>query len=133
MEPFLETKGMCLSKSTLPGLPVLFLLVFFFWIRHFLCSLDVFNLFTKRKGRLEEAIEQDRRRSNTVHQEEGDKSSKEEKKRWYDLITPEMFYFTINSLFLNRTKASLRLNYEPLFEPKDAMARTLAWFRDCQI
>lgn len=125
---------MQLSKSTLPGLPVWFLVFLFFWMYKILSSLDVFNLFSKRRGRLEMAIEEDKLSAT----DGGNRSSKanyratdrEKPKRWYQLITPQTFFFTINSLFLNRTKASLRLNYEPLFNEEESKSRALKWYKE---
>ena len=131
---------MRLSKSTLPGIPSWLLLVFFFAILKWLRFIDIFNLFTKRRGRLEETLEEDRRRERHSKGEDEkkqvgqnlleDRIGEGQYTRWYHCITPEMFFFTINSLFLNRTKASLRLSYEPLFDREESMSRAIAWYRD---
>lgn len=136
LQPFVEARGMTVSKSTLPAWPIWFLLLFFAFLRNCLSSLDIFGLFTQKKSRLDEAIELDERRRaereepHSNRGPESDCSARPKATRWYHLVTPQTFYFICNSLFLNRTKASLRLDYEPLFSADEAMERSLAWYKN---
>lgn len=82
---------------------------------------DLFGLFTSKKSRLQEAIQKD-------NGEELDKGKP--KLRWYSVITPQTLAFMCNSNFLNRTKASLRLNYEPIFNPEESFDKSLNWYKN---
>lgn len=133
---------MRVSKSTFPAWPVWLLLLLLSFMAKCFRSLDVFGLFTDKKSRLDEAIEADEKRRN---EQDGSSqsntssldpdasaqsaSSKAGPSRWYHLVTPQIFYFMCNSLFLNRTKASLRLGYEPTFSPDEALKRSLDWYK----
>lgn len=152
---------MRLSENSYPFLPLFLLLISLLWFRRLLALLDVFGLYTKKKGRLEEAIERDKRQQQPSASTSGQqphqanreaqvstsaltakKSSKEssyvnnddydydawEPRRWYDAITPQILGFMAMSAFLNRTKASLRLNYSPLYSPEEAHKRSLEWY-----
>lgn len=147
VQPFVECKGMQVSKSSYPALPIWLLLVLFFFMRRCLVSLDVFGLFTRKRTKLQETMERDQQQQQQqrLHQKSDvDNDNKLQKDgpgqqqavcsqptKWSDLITPETFFFFVNSLFLNRTKASLRLDYEPLFGPEDAIKRSLDWYKNC--
>lgn len=138
---------MKVSKSTFPAWPVWLLIVLFTFMRNALISLDIFGLFTKKRTRLDEAIELDKKKEQQLATDNGDNvtmdaqnrqatsdterrsSSKPTTTRWYHLITSQTFYFMCNSLFLNRTKASLRLDYEPIFDPNESMERSLNWYK----
>ena len=138
-----------MSKTTMRAWPIWFLIILFTFMRKSLMALDIFGLFTAKKSRLDEAKERDRRkRSELQHkrargghrgQDEADSFSKSESNtsnsqqsatRWYHLITSQTFYFICNSLFLNRTKASLRLDYEPLYSPEESMEISLDWYKN---
>lgn len=130
---------MLVTKRTLPALPIWFLMLMFFWLRRFLSSLDILRLFTNKKDRLQEQIERDQMRSCADGPEKksssrkttgGSDKSSQKSRRWYDLITPQTFFFMVNSLFFNRTKASLRLDYEPLFDPKTSYERSIDWYKN---
>lgn len=143
-EPFVEAKGFQISKSSYPAIPVWFLIFLFFKLRRFFIALDIFGLFTKKKSKLHETIERDRMMKNGANSEassvgqavsssatrEQASGSSSGPKRWYHLITPQMFYFMCNSMFLNRTKANLRLDYEPLYDLDEAKSRSIDWYKN---
>lgn len=90
-------------------------------------ALDLIGLFTEKKDRLKEAMEQDRLRRNP-----GNEPSKGANKprRWYHYVTPQTVAYICSTAFLNRTKASLRLKYDPLFDPEEAKSKSIDWYKN---
>lgn len=120
---------MRVTKTSYPYIPLLLLIMLFFTVKKFLATLDMFGLFTNKRDRLQEAIEKDREKLE-INSQETIKAKKQTSKRWYDYITTQTFGYMGNTNFLNRTKASLRLDYDPIIDPEEARKRSLAWFRD---
>lgn len=112
-----------MTKKSYPFLPIWIFLLIFFALKRFVKSLDLFGLFTNKKTRLQEAMERDAQISTT-------QITKQIKKRWHDYITPQTLSYMCNSNFLNRTKASLRLDYEPLIDPEEAKRISLNWYKN---
>lgn len=120
-----------MTKSSFPAWPVWLLIVLFFSLRRFLHSLDMFGWFTKKRTRLQEAIEKDQgKKMNNEDANDGGGGGGDKPLRWYELITPQTFFFLCNSLFLNRTKASLRLGYEPLYDADESRRRSIDWYKN---
>ena len=130
LEPFLICKGMKLSKGGYPFIPCWILLWLFFALKNLLQTLDIFGLFNRKQGRLEKAIERDRMLASVGSSQSTEKEQKVEPKRWYNYLMPQTLAFICNSSFLNRTKASLRLHYEPLIGPDEALSRSIEWYKN---
>lgn len=131
LSPYLECKGMHVTKTSYPYLPLMVFLLLLSLLRRTLRRLDFLGLFvTRKKGRLDEAIEQDRAKSKP----ESDSKVlqlKAKQKRWYDYWNTASISFMSITSFLNRTKASLRLDYEPIFDAEESQHRSINWYRDC--
>lgn len=117
---------MRLSKRAYNFLIVWILMYLFFALRRYVAFFDFFGIFSKRNSRLEAAIEQDRIKQNPHERSE---PAKTKPKHWYDIITPQMFGFMCTANFLNRTKASLRLDYEPLIGPEESEKLAREWYK----
>lgn len=118
---------MCVTKKSYPSFPIWLLLLLVFAIKRYLVALDFLNLFTNKRGRLQQAIEKDKRNESG----RGDLDAIQTKKRaWYHYVTPPIITFMTISSFLNRTKASLRLDYDPVFDPIEAKERSLDWYKN---
>lgn len=100
----------------------------FFALRRYVAFFDFFGIFSKRNSRLEAVIEQDKLKQNPHLRSE--LNAKYQPKHWYDIITPQMFGFMCTANFLNRTKASLRLDYEPLIGPEESEKLALEWYKN---
>lgn len=126
LEPYLDCKGMRLTKKSYPFVALWLLLFLFFAFKRLLRALDFMGLFTEKRDRLKEAIEKDLLKQDPNNEfNKGDKS-----KRWYDHMTPQMLAFMCSTVFLNRTKASLRLDYEPLVDPDVARSKSIEWYKN---
>lgn len=128
VQPFVEAKGMSLTKNSFYFLPVWLLMVLFFTLRKYIAFFDVFGLFSKRNSRLSAAMEEDRRRQNPNL--ESIPKANTQPKHWYEIVTPQIFAFMCVSNFLNRTKASLRLNYEPLVCFEESQKLSIEWYKN---
>lgn len=125
LQPFIQSRGMQVTKRSYSFLPIWALLVLLFAVRRFIKAVDFMGLFTTKKGRLEQALESDqlRKKHNSV-------KPKKERKRWFHYLMPQTLGFLCNSCFLNRTKASLRLDYEPIVDPSEAKNISLNWYKN---
>lgn len=123
-QPFIESRGMHVTKRSYSFLPIWALLVLFFAVKRFIKTADFMGLFVTKKGRLAETMERDQ-----LKRDPTSVNLKKETKRWYHYVMPQTLGFVCNSCFLNRTKASLRLDYEPIVEPKEAKDRSLNWYK----
>lgn len=130
VQPYLECRGMQVTKRSYPFLPVWILLLIFFALKRTLEALDFLGIFTSRNSRLQEAIERDARASGNAKQACSNPSMKPARKRWYHYITPQTLSYMCNSSFLNRTKASLRLDYEPIITPEESRNMSLEWYKN---
>lgn len=128
LEPYLECRGMRVSKNSYSYFAVWIPIILFFALRRFLSSLDIFGLFTNKKSRLQDAIEKDK--SSQQAQKHQAETESKPKKHWSNYATPATLAFMCNSSFLNRTKASLRLNYDPLIAPDEARSRSIDWYKN---
>lgn len=124
MKPFIEARGMRVTKRSYSFLPIWALLVLFFALKRFVKTIDFMGLFVTKKGRLEETLEKEQqlRNPNLLN-------FKSESKCWYHYVMPQTLGFVCNSCFLNRTKASLRLDYDPIVDPREARDRSLKWYK----
>lgn len=137
VEPFLDSRGMRVTKRAYPFVPIWILLLLFFAIKAFLERLDFLDLFSTKKSRYRETVENDiakakvKANAAASNRDSGRQAANACKsKRWYDYVTPSTMFFMCNSSFLNRTKASLRLDYEPLVNPDEAKRRSLDWYKN---
>lgn len=134
VEPYLECRGMHVTKETYPFIPSWILLWLFFAISNLISKLDLFGLFTKKKSRYQEAIDEDNNKKiqNEDHElkESSSRNSTNKNLHWYSYVMPQTLFFMCNSSFLNRTKASLRLDYEPIFTNEEAKERSLNWYKN---
>lgn len=131
LEPFVEAKGMHITKRSFPFLPVLLLVYLFFNVKRILEALDYFGIFTEKKNRLHEAIESDnQRRDNEIGKSDLSKVKKSSNTNYFGpVIPPSMLIFLCNTSFLNRTKAALRLDYEPIVESNESLLKSLDWYK----
>lgn len=118
---------MHVTKNSYSSFPIWILLLLFFAIKKFLCTLDVFNLFTTKKGRLQDAIEKDELKHNSNF---ASLKAQRKQKVWYDYVNPVNISTMTASQFLNRTKASLRLDYDPIIDPKEATQNSINWYKN---
>ncbi|XP_027199978.1 3 beta-hydroxysteroid dehydrogenase type 7 [Dermatophagoides pteronyssinus] len=50
-----------------------------------------------------------------------------------DYLTPQTIQFICNTYFFNRTKAILRLDYDPLYDHDESINRSLQYYQKCSI
>lgn len=90
-------------------------------------AIDFFGIFSEKKDRLQEAIEKDSLRDSEVSKKEVEKSSKT---NYFRALHPNMLLFLCSTSFLNRTKATLRLGYEPVIDPDKSLAISIDWYKN---
>lgn len=129
VEPYVLCKGMRVTTRSYPFLPLWLLLVLFFAMKRLVEGLDFFGLFTEKRNRLQEAIERDEAKSRNSPGLLNLLQGNVKQKRWFHYVTPQTLGFMCISCFLNRTKASLRLDYEPLVGPDEAKQKSLIWYK----
>lgn len=128
LEPFVEAKGMTVTKTSYPYLPILAFLLLFSFLRRLVSRLDFFGLISSKRNRLQEAIEKDK--SKALGEHEAVCGKVDRKRRWYHYWHPASITLLAVSSFLNRTKSSLRLDYDPIYNPQESHLRSLKWYRD---
>lgn len=99
----------------------------FFALRRYVAFFDFLGICSKRNSRLDAAMQEDKIKKNPHLR--SDLDSKPAPRHWYDIITPQTFGFMCTANFLNRTKASLRLDYEPLIGPEESEKLAIEWYR----
>lgn len=124
---------MRVTRGSYPFIPVWILLWFVFAFARLIKRLDVLGLFVRQKSRYQETLERDKQVSTPIRPKDPDSKNTKSTKRWYYYVTPQTLYYMCNSSFLNRTKASLRLDYEPLVDPDESKKRALEWYRNAKI
>lgn len=130
LEPFIEAKGMHLTKRSLPLLPVLLFVYFFLSARRILEALDLFGIFTRKKNRLQEAIERDTMEKSGDYDKKSPQEIEESnQKLCFGAVPPSMLFYLCNTSFLNRTKAALRLDYEPIVDSDKSFADSIDWYK----
>lgn len=131
LTPYMECKGMRVTKTSYPYLPLILFLLFFSLLRRTLRRLDFFGLFVapRKRSRLDEAMDKDKIKSGSGSGREVINSQKEQRS-WYDYWHPASISLMSITSFLNRTKASLRLDYEPIFSAEESQSRSISWYRD---
>lgn len=103
-------------------------MILFFALRKYVAFFDVFGIFGKRNSRLAAAIEEDKLRQNPELR--STLMAKTEPRHWYEVVTPQVLAFMCTSNFLNRTKASLRLDYEPLVGFEESQQSAIEWYKN---
>lgn len=111
----------------------------FFIFRRLLNALDFFGLFTNKKNRLQKAIEEDKKKS-TKNKEQNSQDTNStginenvqtsKPLFCFGYLTPQMLLFTCTTSFLNRTKASLRLDYDPIVDSTESFNRSFTWYKN---
>lgn len=121
---------MQVSQDSYPFIPAWLLLWLIFTMAVFLRKFDFFGWFTNTKDRYQQAVEKDQRQQQQLCAGNNDDGNETKKKRWYHYVMPQTLCFMCMSSFLNRTKASLRLDYEPIMTPEESFERSLAWYKN---
>lgn len=130
LEPFIEAKGMHLTKRSFPLMPVLLFVYIFLSARRILEALDLFGIFSKKKNRLQEAIEKDTTEKSDHYDKKSPQEFEESKKTsCFGAVPLSMLFFLCNTSFLNSTKAALRLDYEPIVDSAKSFANSVDWYK----
>lgn len=104
--PYLRCRNFTLTEPTYPYLLVWIFLVVYFFFKDFFAMTDIFKFYKKR-----------------------DKKS-DDISCWDEYVTPEKTTFICNTYFFNRTKASLRLDYEPIYDAETSKKLSIDWYKN---
>lgn len=128
MKPFLESKGMSISQvRSYPFLVIWFLMVAFFFVYKLFRAVDVFGLTDQNLSA--NLVQHNNEKQKDDEKNCGQLDSKSHRKlSWYHYINPQIISIMCITNFFNRAKATLRLDYEPLFSPDESIKRSLAWY-----
>lgn len=130
VKPYLECRGMHLTKSSYSFIPLWVMVALFFSLKRLLMKLDFLALFTNKRDPLKEAMERDKTDTRARDDPVKFRGPQTNKKRWYHYVMPQTLVFMCGTSFLNRTKASLRLGYEPLFDEEESRGLSIKWYKN---
>lgn len=119
------------TKTSYPFVLIWILVYLFFAGKRLIKLIDVFGLFTSRKSRYQETLE--REQDSGKRRSASPSGGQAKTRRWFDFVMPQTLAYMCGSSFLNRTKASLRLDYEPLISAEESLSRSLEWYREAKI
>lgn len=134
---------MRVTKQSHSFIPIWLLVTLWFFLRSCLRAVDLFGLMSHddvddsntARGRLRAAIEADKRdekrQAGSDDDDEGQQQQQRKRKLgWFDYVTPQTLGFMCMSAFMNRTKAALRLHYEPIYSADESQKRALDWYKN---